>query len=392
MSEKLCVDTLMSELKNIYENKPETWDLTAALIKESLRYHAQHNEQYASYLDNARETVEEGELANIPLVPSTLFKNPAAKVLSGPQSEIQQYSRSSGTQGAVSLVPRDETSILRFIGGMSASMPALLGVDRMGNHVGIVLGKDADSAENLWFSYALACITIEIETEFMETKDGFDIDKTLDTIGKLKASGRDLIIVGPPFRALDLAEAYAERVGKALGGKDFIITAGGWKGEKSKAIDNKTFRRVVCKSFGLKSDKQIRDCYNMVECNTAFFECEHHEKHIPPWVYAYSVDPVNQNKKTDGEGVICLLDASANSYPCFIKTDDVGIINHEQCSCGRHGPTIRITRRINKVESRGCALKMAVGKNTDNANRFHQSIYRTPASHPLLKGAGSDNE
>jgi long-chain-fatty-acid---luciferin-component ligase len=61
-------------------------------------------------------------------------------------------------------------------------------------------------------------------------------------------------------------------------------------------------------------------------------------------------------------------------------SEDFGVVYNGQCECGRKGSFMKIVRRVNGIESRGCALKLAVGtkKDFNNNDRFYDSYYRNP--------------
>ena len=85
------------------------------------------------------------------------------------------------------------------------------------------------------------------------------------------------------------------------------------------------------------------------------------------------------------EGVLAFLDASASSYPNFVLSEDFGVVDEGRCGCGRYGQRLTITRRINRIESRGCALKMAIEKTGDSRQegytRYYASVFRNPDLH-----------
>ena len=58
-------------------------------------------------------------------------------------------------------------------------------------------------------------------------------------------------------------------------------------------------------------------------------------------------------------GILGFLDPTSTSYPGFILSDDFGkVYENVNCTCGVEGDFVEVIRRINKIESRGCALKM----------------------------------
>ena len=69
-------------------------------------------------------------------------------------------------------------------------------------------------------------------------------------------------------------------------------------------------------------------------------------------------DPRTFEKLDDGkEGVITFLDSSSNSYPAFVVTDDIGYVTNG-CDCGLNGQVFHYVRRVETVETKGCAMKL----------------------------------
>jgi long-chain-fatty-acid---luciferin-component ligase len=89
-------------------------------------------------------------------------------------------------------------------------------------------------------------------------------------------------------------------------------------------------------------------------------DCEHGRKHCPPWLHASARAPKTLAPLGWGEsGILAYLDPTATSYPCFVLSDDFGSVTRgERCPCGRSGDVLTIERRINRIEARGCALKL----------------------------------
>jgi len=100
------------------------------------------------------------------------------------------------------------------------------------------------------------------------------------------------------------------------------------------------------------------------------------------WVDVVVRDPKTNEALPDGQvGILSLYDGSALSYPCFILSEDYGVAESGRCGCGRHGKRVRVIRRMEGMEARGCALKMAAitdETKSNVSNRFFKSFYRCP--------------
>jgi len=99
----------------------------------------------------------------------------------------------------------------------------------------------------------------------------------------------------------------------------------------------------------------------MVELNTVVLECSAKRKHVPPWLYVRARNAADLTVLDDcEEGVLSFLDGTAESYPAFILSDDIGaVVSNMKCECGRTTDVVEIRRRVRRIEERGCALRMS---------------------------------
>jgi long-chain-fatty-acid---luciferin-component ligase len=358
-------------------------EIRARLVEAAYRHHLARNPTYRAYAAAVLgRDPEDARLDEIPLLPSGLFKRTDLRLASVPEATIAKWCASSGTLGSRSVVPRDDDTLGHFLSSVSASLPALFDLERLGDHRGVVLGPDSETAGDLWFSYVIACITVMMEAEHFQRDGDFLVDEAALAIRTIIEGGKSPLVIGPPFRILQLAE-HIEQIAHWPSFPDdaFVVSAGGWKNERGKAIGTNAFRARVAGAFRMRSESQIRDSFNMVELNSVINECSAHVKHAPPWLEVQSRDPKTNRVLPPGEsGVLAFLDPSASSYPCFVLSEDVGTVTSGRCACGREGSMLHVERRLERVEARGCALRMAVGgaaAREPNA-RFFQSVFRRP--------------
>ncbi len=387
------IDAIQIRFDDLLRDDRTARELRTAILRRAFLHHVEHNPSYAAYAHRLgvgeRRDVD---LADIPLLPSALFKRATLTLRSTPEDAIVKQCVSSGTSGARSIVPRDEDTLVRFLGSVTASLPSLFGIDRTGEFRGIVLGPTTEEAGDLWFSYVISCLTLVMQTEHMVTGDDFRSAFAADRVRSALDEGCQVAIIGPPFRILELCERLeGRRTWGTFPERSFVISAGGWKDRKSNVIDAATFRQKVADAFGAKPS-QIRDSYNMVELNSVVHECEFHHKHVPPWLEVQARDArTNRVLGDEREGVLGFLDASATSFPGFIMSEDLGVTRSGECACGRFGQRLQITRRVNRVEARGCALRMAAsasGGPSHVRDRFFTSVYRG-APHGAPEGGRS---
>ncbi len=295
------------------------------------------------------------DLARIPLVPSVSFKRRMMR--SVPEERIVKLCVSSGTQGSRSSVPRDHTTLERFLACTGVLVDELLEPSDYAYLFN--LGPDAEAAGDLWLAYVLGAMELRFESSHY-VRDGRLRLKELEQGLRAGEGRRQCILVGPPILFLHLLEYLEERGTRIdLGAtQSFVVTAGGWKRFSGSAIPRDEFSERVSESLGLDASS-VRDAYNMVELNTVLLECDHRQKHVPPWLVASARDASTLDPLPEGhEGLLAFLDSTADSYPGFVLSDDFGGVRTDPCVCGRTAPRVHFARRVESAEARGCALKM----------------------------------
>ena len=115
----------------------------------------------------------------------------------------------------------------------------------------------------------------------------------------------------------------------------------------------------------------LRDVYGMAEANWAAMQCSHGSYHIPPWVFAVTLDE-NDCMQTfqEAEGLLAFLDpyGGGNLFPAFFKTSDrVRLINGSlgydpslNCPCGEVGAYLArdSIQRVDLLDEAGCAAQL----------------------------------
>jgi len=374
------IDRCAMDFDALLHDPARTDLLRTELLQENFLRHTSTHTAYRGYAEALEVDPDDREVAleRIPLLPSSLFKRPDLDLASVEPETIVKHCISSGTLGSRSVVPRDETTLARFLSSTTAAIPALFGVERTGAYRGIILGPTAAASGRLWFAYATACVSVVVPSEHLEHDGCFAASQATQRLRQTISEDLHVAIVGPPQRVLEISEvAAADPRWPGLSPASFVITGGGWKADGDRRIVPREFRESVRRGLGIPDTSQVRDSFNMVELNSVIHECSAHEKHPPPWVDVQSRDPETNAPLPPGAvGVLAFLDATATSYPGFILSEDFGTVVTGRCACGRSGQRLRVTRRMNRIESRGCALKMSVGDDKRGALRFLQSAYR----------------
>ncbi|MCL2292106.1 MAG: hypothetical protein FWC30_03425 [Candidatus Bathyarchaeota archaeon] len=333
-------------------------NLQKKLLIESFEFHYNNNEVYRRYCDAVKVGIVEvkQDVRNIPLIPSTVFKT--MKLRTDTNEKTVKSCLSSGTQGSVSTVERDNTTLERFLGTIRNVTDNVYGLE---DAIILNLGPSSEEAKDLWFSYVMSVSDLLFPEINYVIDDVFRIDLFIKDINRYKDSYRDIMVIGAPIMFTELHKYFLQNnISLDYGDKIFVITAGGWKKNEGKALTKEKFRSL-CKDMFLNiTDDRIRDAFNMVELNTVLPECECGSKHVPLWVDVFAINLDTYKVAAVGEvGLLGFLDASPISYPGFVMSGDLGRITHvNNCPCGRNGVCVDIVRRVNTIESRGCALKI----------------------------------
>jgi long-chain-fatty-acid---luciferin-component ligase len=361
LGEPSLVETVVYGENDLYH-----WDDARRLafefdvIKESFEFH------YGSCLTYQRFCASQGvspatvrspeDIVRIPLIPTSMFKELA--ISSVDEEAITKVCRSSGTQGSISRVLRDDVSLERFVGSIRISAEQLLDLHTEA-HI-FNLGPDSDEAGDVWFPYVMSLLALLRPSGNYVVDDVFYPRALVEDLQVLDSQVQP-VLVGPPIFFVYLLR-FLEEEGLALdlgtrGG--FLVTGGGWKAFAGEQVDRQVFVTSCMQGFGLLRPARVRDAYNMVELNTVILECEFGVKHIPPWLVVEALDPGTLSPVPPGAtGLLGFWDPLPRSYPGFILSDDFGMIGQGTCRCGRSGRTMDYWRRVAKVEGRGCALTM----------------------------------
>lgn len=373
-------------LADYFSGDASTDEVRQDLVFDVLQHHLAANPEFAAYARRVAGDALDSPtiLASplMPLLPSGLFKRRDVQIQSVSPELVIKRCLSSGTSGSVSTIVRDEPTLLNFMTSITASLPAVFDLERSADLNGIVLGPSTDEVGDLWFSYVISCLSLIMRTTYCETGGVFDAQGAADAVRKCCVDRQPYLLIGPPHRILDVCRLLEDEALPTSHPRTLVVSAGGWKTLQKQAISALAFRATAMHTLNIHDESQVRDSFNMVELNTVLNECEHHRKHVLPWLIVQSRDPETNEVLPDGEtGVLCFMDAGALSYPCFIMSEDFGRVYNSVCTCGRHGGTFEITRRMTRIEQRGCALKMSgagAQRGTAGSERFFVSIYRDP--------------
>lgn len=336
-------------------------EVQRALLGDAFDLHYARNGAYRAYCERHGVGPAEvrAEPRSIPLLASSVFKSTSLRTDSGERSILR--CTSSGTQGSLSVVERDNTTLERFLGTIRNALDNVFGIE---DAVVLNLGPPASEAGDVWFSYVMSVTDLVFETRSYVRGGALRIGELLEDVEAAARRCADLVLIGAPVMFLELFRLLeAERRRPRLEGNFFVITAGGWKRDEDRAIPPAQFREICRRALPGLDDRRVRDTFNMVELNTILPECAHHRKHVPVWLDVFAIDLDSYRPAPAGkQGLLAFADASPTSYPGFLMSGDLGrIAQVDDCPCGRPGLCVEVTRRVNTIEARGCALRIVKG-------------------------------
>ncbi|MDI7174956.1 LuxE/PaaK family acyltransferase [Leptospira santarosai] len=346
--------------ENVYRaDREETKELLVKHLRLSQKMHIETNPAYAQYANQLGfdpDSLTFETLDQIPMLPSGLFKRVPDMMRSGSDDVV--ITTSSGTQGSVSKIPRDDITMRRFFSSVVTGIRDLINIENAETFVHN-LGPMPEESNHLWISYVMAGVAMLHDTEFYIHDKKLNIERFIAALREPVTSA-PVVIVGPPPVVMDMAKHLLATGPLSPSNHRYVVTIGGWKRRIGDMINRQEFQQQVLSAFGLTYPSAVRDAFNMVELNTAILECEHHRKHCPPWLYISVRDPKTLLALESGKsGILAYADPTPVSFPGTVLSDDFGHVERNvKCACGIVGDILTIERRINKIENRGCALKI----------------------------------
>ena len=336
----------------------ERKQLGVTLARAAIEHHLESNRAFRAYCSrqgfDASHVASSEDLARVPLLPTSLFKIKPELTLSDDARDVL-LTTSSGTQGRISTVPRDDVTLMRFFAGISAAVREMLGLRTQAGWF-FNLGPPTAADPHLWIAYVMAGVGLAYGGDCYVGDGGIQFERLLPD---LRETEPPHVIVGPPPLILDLVQHLESHGPLRSTPGSFVVTIGGWKRRSGERIPRGEFEERTAAALGLGDVSGIRDTYNMVELNSVLFECHAKRKHAPPWLTVYTRAPKTLEPLSHGEtGILSFVDSSARSYPAFVLSDDIGRVESGRCACGAEGDSAVVERRISSIEARGCALKM----------------------------------
>ena len=366
-----------SHIKVLLKNKPFIIDdesdnqFNKALYDEII-FHRKNNNLYKKYLIKKKFSINKNisnSFYDLPYVPVQIFKELGGVLSSVEQKDIKNSLQSSATSGKPSKILVDKETSRRQIKAMVKVLGDFIGNNRRKFHI---MDASPTISQNLEISARMAAARgflnfsagADYYLNVINNNLSFDLKRFEDTLDK-QPENEPLIIFGFTY------VLYFDVIKKLVeSGKSFklpkdskVLHIGGWKKLESKKIGKIQFNREISNVFGI-SPVDVIDIYGFTEqMGLIYPDCEFGFKHTSNFSRLIVRDPVSHEILNDGEvGILQFISPIPHSYPGnSILTDDLGLItSREQCKCGRHGISFKITGRAKKAEVRGCGDVMAV--------------------------------
>lgn len=198
------------------------------------------------------------------------------------------------------------------------------------------------------------------------------VQQAITLLEAAQASGEKVLVFGGWIQLHNIAlELRLSGRALSLAPGSIFGTGGGFK--ELYPYSASQIRQDIAQVIELTDGQPIplRDVYGMAEGNWAAMQCAHGSYHIPPWIYAVTVDRDDQlQMKTDSTGLLAFFDPlnGGKLFPAFFKTaDQVRLVNGaggydrlSNCPCEERGAYIMqgSIQRVDLVDEAGCAAQL----------------------------------
>ncbi len=198
------------------------------------------------------------------------------------------------------------------------------------------------------------------------------IQQTLDLLKEAERNEEKVLVFGSWVHLHAIAQDLSERGSKLrLAPGSLIGTGGGLK--ELYPFTPIQIRLDLKETVELASGDPvpIHDVYGMAEGNWAAMQCKDGNYHIPPWIYAATVDEDNRvNEAPESEGLLAFFDPYGGGalFPAFFRSaDQVRLVNgagstdqNRICTCGEEGSYLarESIQRVDLLDEAGCAAQV----------------------------------
>lgn len=338
-----------------------------AAIKKAFEFHYKHNAFYQNYCKQMGNITPEliqtfEDLHKIPVLPTSFFQEGKSEAMLTLPIEYKQLEfHAEGVRGRHGVAYRDSVSNEYAIIGLYLLFEEIMDLRQMGSPAALFLTPSIVDAPNLGMLRALAILnSIFTVQEYAMDNGQLNFVKAAEFLKKWDGQ-LPIFIIGPPFIVNFFIEYLkANKIKFDLDKNARIMTAGGWKRHTGQIISKDELTQKICDTFGV-DQSQYRDLFGLIELNQFSMECSSHHKHVPPFCEIFIKDLNDPTKLCDDgkEGLVTILDPTVLTYPGFVQTPDVGIVQHNyECACGRTSTIINIIGREQRAEDINCSVTL----------------------------------
>lgn len=334
-------------------------------LLEELCFHYENNEKYRKFCENKDFDPRgfQGDLSEIPAVQVSVFKEMGKNLSSVPKDQIKLTLQSSATSGVPSSVPVDRVTSKRQAKAMVRVVSEFIGNERKP-----FLVMDVDPSlgfrEMLGARFAAVSGYLNFASDvgyFLKINDErryyFDVDGIQEYISSIGAK-QSAIVFG--FTYILYTEVIkpltASGIKFQLPENSKMLHIGGWKKLEQEKISKAEFNQRAAELFGIEAEDVI-DVYGFTEqMGLNYPNCKCGCKHTSLYSEVIVRDVITKEVLPPGEeGLLEFLSPVPHSYPGnVVLTDDIGMVEKEECPYHRAGTRFRVLGRLKKAEVRGC--------------------------------------
>ncbi len=303
---------------------------------EIFRFQAAGCPVYGQYIDLLGVDPEKvGSLFSIPFMPISFFRDHTVMTGEGPAERVFLSSGTTGVRQSrhhlkdPSIYDRSLEEGFRLCYG-DPSQYAIMGLlpsylEREGSSLIYMVNRLMQLSGNNTGGFFLS-----------------DHDALFRSIGKARAAGLRVLLIGVTFALLNLAEEHPRDLSDII-----IMETGGMKGRRREMIREEV-HEILMKAFGVRS---VHSEYGMTELLSQAWSDGGGLFTAPPWMKVFirdSHDPADHTDEPGSAGGISVIDL-ANLWSCsFIATADLGRMHP--------GGQFAVQGRFDEADIRGCNL------------------------------------
>ncbi|MEN9548259.1 MAG: hypothetical protein RIR12_850 [Bacteroidota bacterium] len=315
----------------IFETTTTSFDVTAL---ELFQFQYQHNSLYRHYANHLNRHPNNVHcISDIPFLPIRFFKTHQVKSTDFEPALVFQSSGTTGSINSQHLLKDPffyEQSFLKAFTHFYGPIQDWC-----------IIGLLPSYLEN--GNSSLVYMVDKLIKLSAHTQSGFylyELSQLSQKLQQLNKAEQKVLLIGVTYALLDFAALYPHPLPNIT-----VMETGGMKGRRQEIIRQEV-HETLQKAWGVGP---IHSEYGMTELLSQAYSKEEGVFACPPWMKILmraEDDPLSI--KTEGRGVMNIIDL-ANVYSCaFIATDDVGVLRDNDC--------FEVLGRIDGSDLRGCSL------------------------------------